>query len=107
MDEDSVKDKPLNKMLKQVSRKLEEKEDNSEQAFSDLGREQREGKQEIVCSYSMGLELAFVHIFKHEYLWNQLANHYQISSVTSLGWGIDCMRFWVRSDRNSGFHGSR
>ena len=39
MGEDSVKDKPLNKMLKQVSRKLEEKDDNNESAFSDLGRE--------------------------------------------------------------------
>ena len=39
MDDDSPKDNPLNKMLKQVSRKLEEKDDDNEPAFSDLGME--------------------------------------------------------------------
>ena len=41
------------------------------------------------------------------FLAHQLANHNQISSGASLGWGIDCFRFWVRSDQNSGFHGNR
>ena len=27
-------------------------------------------------------------------------------SETSLGWGKGCIRFWVRSNRNSGFHGN-
>ena len=44
---------------------------------------------------------ACVHTFKHENLSNQLANHNQISSEALLGWGIDCIRFWVRSDQNS------
>ena len=48
-----------------------------------------------------------VHTFKHEYVCDQLLNHNQISSGASLGKGIDCIRFWVRSDQNSGFHGNR
>ena len=47
-----------------------------------------------------------VHTFKHEYVCEQLPNHNQISSGASLGKGIDCIRFWVRSDQNSGFHGN-
>ena len=27
--------------------------------------------------------------------------------VASLGWGEGCIRFWGRSDQNSGFHGNR
>ena len=48
-----------------------------------------------------------VHTFKHEYLRDQMTNHNQISSGASLGWGIDFIRFWVRSDQNSGFHGNK
>ena len=32
-------------------------------------------------------------IFKLEYLRNQWANHNQILSEASLGWGIECIRF--------------
>ena len=39
---------------------------------------------------------ASVNIFKLEYLRNQWANHNQILSEASLGWGIDCIRFWTR-----------
>ena len=48
-----------------------------------------------------------VHNFKHEYLCNQWADHNQILSKASLGWGKGCMRFWARSDQNSGFYGNR
>ena len=47
-----------------------------------------------------------VNIFKLEYLRNQLANRNEILSEPSLGWGKDCIRFWARSDRNSGVHGN-
>ena len=47
-----------------------------------------------------------VDIFKLEYLRNQLANRNKILSGLSLGWGIGCIRFWARSDRNSGVHGN-
>ena len=30
----------------------------------------------------------------------------KFSSEASLGWGIDCIRFWARLDQNSGFHGN-
>ena len=39
---------------------------------------------------------ASVNIFQLEYLRNQLANRNQILSEASLGWGIDCIRFWTR-----------
>ena len=39
---------------------------------------------------------ASVNIFKLEYLRNQWANCNQILSEASLGWGIDCIRFWTR-----------
>ena len=42
---------------------------------------------------SVGLK---VNIFKLEYLRNQWANRNQILSEASLGWGIDCIRFWTR-----------
>ena len=48
-----------------------------------------------------------VHTFKHEYLRVQWVDRNQILSEASLGWGIDCNRFWARSDQNSGFHGNR
>ena len=48
-----------------------------------------------------------VHNFKHEYLCNQWASCNQILSEASLGWGKGCIRFWARSDQNSGFHGNR
>ena len=35
-----------------------------------------------------------VHTFKHEYLWDQLTDRYQISSKASLGWGIGCFIFF-------------
>ena len=47
-----------------------------------------------------------VNIFKLEYLRNQWANRNEILSEPSLGWGIACIRFWARSDRNSGVHGN-
>ena len=48
-----------------------------------------------------------VHNFKHEYLCNQLADHNEILSEATLGWGKGCIRFWARSDTNSGFHGNK
>ena len=45
-----------------------------------------------------------VNIFKLAYLHNQWANHNEILSELSLGWGKGCIRFWARSDRNSGVH---
>ena len=44
--------------------------------------------------------------FKHEYLLGQWVDRNQILSEASLGW-IGCIRFWARSDQNSGFHGNR
>ena len=41
------------------------------------------------------------------YLWGQLANLDQILCVASLVWGKGFIRFWVRLDQNSGFHGNR
>ena len=48
-----------------------------------------------------------VNIFKLEYLSNQWANRNQILSEASLGRGKGCIRFWTRSDQNSGVHGNR
>ena len=48
-----------------------------------------------------------VHNFKHEYLCIQWADHNEILSEASLGWGKGCRRFWTRLDQNSGFHGNR
>ena len=48
-----------------------------------------------------------VHTFKHEYLRDQWVDRNQILSEASFGWGIGCIRFWARSDPNSGFHGNR
>ena len=48
-----------------------------------------------------------VNIFKLEYLRNQWANRNKIlSEPSSLGWGKGCIRFWARSDWNSGVHGN-
>ena len=47
-----------------------------------------------------------VNIFKLEYLRNQWANHNQILSEASLGRGKGCIRFWTRSDKNSGVLGN-
>ena len=47
-----------------------------------------------------------VNIFKLEYLRNQSDNRNEILSEPSLGWGKGRIRFWVRSDQNSGFHGN-
>ena len=47
-----------------------------------------------------------VNIFKLEYLRNQWANCNEILSEPSLGWGKGCIRFWARSDWNSGVHGN-
>ena len=65
-------------------------------------------------AYRMGLEPASVcpcvrlcvHTFKHEYLRDQQADYNQILYEASLGWGKGCIRFWCRSDQNSGFHGN-
>ena len=61
-------------------------------------------------AYSIPVELSSVcvsvNIFKLEYLRKQWANHNEILSEPSLGWGKDCIRFWARSDRNSGVHGN-
>ena len=48
-----------------------------------------------------------VHNFKHEYLCIQWADHNEILSEASCGWGKGCRRFWTRLDQNSGFHGNR
>ena len=48
-----------------------------------------------------------VHTFKHEYLRDQWVDSNQILSEAPFGWGIGCIRFWARSDQNSGFHGNR
>ena len=47
-----------------------------------------------------------VNIFKLEYLRNQWANRNEILSEPSLGWGKGCIKFWARSDRNSGVYGN-
>ena len=47
-----------------------------------------------------------VDIFKLEYLCNQWANRNKLLTEPSLGWGKGCIRFWARSDRNSGVHGN-
>ena len=64
----------------------------------------------IVCPWSV-FRRSFVvlHNFKHEYmyLFNQWANHNDILSEASLGWGKGCIRFLARLDQNSGFHGNR
>ena len=36
-----------------------------------------------------------------------MANLDQMLFEASLGWGKGCIRFWGRSDENSGFHGNR
>ena len=43
-----------------------------------------------------------VHTFKHEYFSNQWADSNQISTEASLWWGKGCIKFWARSDQNSG-----
>ena len=45
-------------------------------------------------------------IFKLEYLRNQWANSNKILSEPSLELRKGCIRFWARSDRNSGVHGN-
>ena len=49
---------------------------------------------------------ASVNIFKLQYLPNQWSNRNQILSEASLGRGKGCIRFWTRSDQNSGVHGN-
>ena len=56
---------------------------------------------------SIGLEPASVRPSVRPHFQDQLADRNQILSGASLGWGLDCIRFWVRSDQNSGFHGNR
>ena len=48
-----------------------------------------------------------VNTFKLEYLRNLWANRNQILSEASLGRGKECVRFWTRSDQNSGVHGNQ
>ena len=61
-------------------------------------------------AYSIPAELSSVclsvNFFKLEYLCNQWANSNEILSEPSLGWGKGCIRFWARSDQNSGVHGN-
>ena len=47
-----------------------------------------------------------LNIFKLKYLRNQWANRDVILSEPSLGLGKGCIRFWARSDWNSGVHGN-
>ena len=47
-----------------------------------------------------------VNIFKLEYLRNQWVNRKDILTEPSFGWGKGCIRFWARSDWNSGVHGN-
>ena len=49
---------------------------------------------------------ASVYIFKLEYLQDNKASRDQILSEASLRRGKGCIRFWARSDQNSGFHGN-
>ena len=57
-------------------------------------------------SVSVGVCLS-VKIFKLEYLRNQWANRNEILSEPLLGSRKGCIRFWARSDRNSGVHVNR
>ena len=61
--------------------------------------------QAVVCVFSKSVCM-LVHTFKHEHLGDQLADRNQILSEASLGLGKGCIRFWARSDWNSGFHGN-
>ena len=45
--------------------------------------------------------------FRSENFLNPGADHNEILSEASLGWGKGCIRFWARSDQNSGFQGNR
>ena len=47
-----------------------------------------------------------VNIFKLEYLRNQWADRNEFLSEPLLEWRKGCIRFWARSDRNSGVHGN-
>ena len=38
---------------------------------------------------------------------NQKADHNQILSEASLGWGKGCSKFWIRTDWSFGFYGNR
>ena len=60
----------------------------------------------IVYSCSGVRPSYIVHNFKLKYLRNQWANCNKILSEPSFGWGKGCIRFWARSDRNSGVHGN-
>ena len=62
-----------------------------------------------IGAYRMGFELACIHPFtlSNINISDQQADWNQISSGASLGLGKDCIRFWARSDQNSGFHGNR
>ena len=65
----------------------------------------------IICRSSRRLSVCLcvclsVDIFKLEYLSNQWANRNDILTEPLLGLGKGCIRFWARSDRNSGVHGN-
>ena len=69
-----------------------------------------EGSQGELIVYHSSWRLCVsvcVHTLKHECLCNQRADRNQILSEASFGWGKGCIRFLVRSDQNSGFHGNR
>ena len=50
---------------------------------------------------------AFTFSGKLEYLYDNKANRNQILSKASLRRGKGRIRFWARSDQNSGFYGNR
>ena len=77
---------------------------NSHQYFSSSLLAEPKAHGELIVYRS--IRRLSVNIFKHEYIHNQWANRNQILSEASLGRGKGCIRFWTRSDRNSGVHGN-
>ena len=72
---------------------------------SGLAHLSRRLKGELIV-YQSTVVCLCVNILKLEYLRNQWANCNEILSESSLGWGKGCIRFWARSDGNSGVHGN-
>ena len=75
-------------------------------AHGELIVSSRAGVSLCVCVCVCVCVCLCVHIFKHEYLLDQWANCNQILSEASLGRGKECIRFWTRSDQNSGVNGN-
>ena len=61
----------------------------------------------VSLKYSKDLPSIVVHTFEHKYFQDQLTDFSQNLSAASFGWWKGCIRFWGRSDQNSGFHGNR